>query len=61
MEQVRGFGASETGKPSEATVDTRSVLTCKMVDGKRDAEARLVAKGYQGPDLEAGPAETSGV
>ena len=31
-----------------------------MVDGKKGAKARLLAKGYQGPDQEDGPAGLSG-
>ena len=46
--------------PLKAIVDARWVLTCKLVDGKKDARARLVATGYQDPDLETGMVETSG-
>ena len=31
-----------------------------MVDTRRDAEARFVAKSHEDPDLEAGPVEASG-
>ena len=40
-------------------VDTRWVLTWKLVDGKRTVKARLVARGFQDPDLAAGLVDTS--
>ena len=42
------------GKPTRALVDTRWVLTRKMVGEKRDVRARLVATGCQGPDCVGG-------
>ena len=53
-EQVR------IGEPSKALVDTLRAFTWKMVDGKRDVRARVVAKGHQGPDLMAGAVATLG-
>ena len=57
------FGASEPLKVkdiSKAAVSTRRVLTRKMADGKRRGGARLVARGYQHPDLKEGAVDTSG-
>lgn len=51
--------ASE-GDPSKAIAHTRRALTWKMVENKKDVKARLVANGYQDPDLTNGFAETSG-
>ena len=48
------------GASSKAIVDTRWVLTWKMVGSKKDVKFRLAAKGYQGPDLESGSVETPG-
>ena len=39
---------------------TRWVLTWKMVEGVKTVKARLVATGYQDPDLKNGLVETSG-
>ena len=41
-------------------VQTRWVLTWKIVEGKKRVTARLVAKGFQDPDLKDGLVETSG-
>ena len=49
----------EGGAPSKAAANCQRVLARRMVGGKRDAKARLAAKGRQGPDLKAGLAETS--
>ena len=48
------------GNPSKAIADARRALTWATVDGKWDVKACIAANGYQGPYLEAGPAETSG-
>ena len=40
-------------------VDTRWVLTWKSAEGRRTAKARLVARGFQDPDLAAGLVDTS--
>ena len=45
---------------SKDTVDTRWVLTWKLVDGQETVKARLVAKGLQDPDLQEGLVDTSG-
>ena len=50
----------KAGTPFGAIVDTRWVLTWKMVGGEKAPKGRLVAKGYQGPILKDGFAETSG-
>ena len=44
---------------AEGIVDTRWVLTWKLVEGRRAVKARLVARGYQDPDLAAGLADTA--
>ena len=46
---------------SESVVGARWVLTWKMVGGKKDVKAHLVAKGNQDPDLKEGLLETSGM
>lgn len=46
--------------PPKPIVDTRWALTWKIVDSEKDAKARPVAKGYQGPDLGDGSVDTSG-
>ena len=40
-------------------MDTRWVLTWKDLEGKRTVKARLVARGFQDPDLAAGLVDTS--
>ncbi len=40
-------------------MDTRRVLTLEVVEGKRTVKARLVARGFQDPDLAAGLVDTS--
>ena len=45
---------------SEQIAQTRWVITWKMVDGRRNVKARLVATGHQDPDRLEGIAETSG-
>ena len=47
------------GVPSKAGVDFRWALTRRMLGGRTDVWARLVAKGFQDPDLKDGPAETA--
>ena len=37
---------------AKGVADTRSALTRKEVEGKKSVGARLVAKGYQNPDLQ---------
>ena len=48
------------GKCVKDVVGTRLVLTGKVVDGVKTAEARLVALGYQDPDVKEGFIGTSG-
>ena len=48
------FQPVEEIAPSRSVVDTRWVLARKMAGGKKNAEARLVAKGYEDPDLKDG-------
>ena len=42
----------ESGAPSAAVADSRWAPTWKIADGKRDAKARMAAKGLQVPILE---------
>ena len=53
-EQFRVSPTVETGTESMEMVDRRWVLTWKEVDGVKTARARLVAMGYQDPDLRNG-------
>lgn len=46
--------------PSKAAVDSRLVATCKMVDRRKDAKARLAARSQQDPDLKDGLGEPWG-
>ena len=48
------------GAQSEEVADTRWVLTWKGVDSAKTAKARLVAEGYQDPDLRNGNADYAG-
>ena len=42
------FGHVKGSAPSKSIVETRWAIFRKMVDGKEDVKARLVARGYQG-------------
>ena len=42
-----------------SAVDTRWVLTWEIVDGANTVEARVVAKGFQDPDLKGGVADSA--
>ena len=44
---------------TKGAVETRWVLTWKDLDGKRTVKARLVARGFQDPDLAEGLVDTS--
>ena len=51
----------EPGKCDKGAVGVRWVLTWKVADGVKTAEARFVAKGYQDPELkDAGIVASSG-
>ena len=52
--------ALKADNPSRQIAQTRWVLTWKMVDAQNSVEARLVAQGYQDPDLQDGSVDTSG-
>ena len=52
------FRPGEEDALSKAVVDTRWVLTWKMVGSKEDVKARPVAKGSQDPDPEEGSVGT---
>ena len=54
------FRLREIGTPSVAVADSRLVPTKEIAYGRRDAKESLVAKGFQGLDLEAGLVGTSG-
>ena len=56
----RAFQPRKERAPSKAVGRARWALTRKLVDGQGDADARLVAKGYQGPDSRDGLVETCG-
>ena len=48
------------GAPAGEDVDNRLALTLKEVEGETAAEARLVARGYQDPDLRGGDVDAAG-
>ena len=59
-EEFKVFQAAKGCAPSKCIVDARRALTWKMVDGDKDVEARLPARGRQGPNLNYGSVETFG-
>ena len=63
LDAWRKFVAYEprkNGSVSRQIAQARWVLTWKMMDGQKSAKARVVAKGYQDPDLQEGLVDTSG-
>ena len=48
------------GTQSKDLLDTRWVLTWKEVEGEKTVKARLVATGYQDPDLQMGNVKIAG-
>ena len=54
------FTPVKLGAFPRAVADSRYAPPWKMVGGKREMEARLVAKGYQDSDLKEGLVGTSG-
>ena len=52
--QFKGFPPVKTGAQLKDVVDTRRVLSRKVAEGAKTAMARLVAEGYQDPDLRNG-------
>ena len=48
------------GSHSKAIADTRWVLPWRVVNGKETAPTRLVAKGYQDPDVGQGNVDFAG-
>ena len=60
QKQYNVRSSSKGGVHSEAIADTRSALTWKVADGKKAAKARLMVKGYQGPDLKADNMDVAG-
>ena len=48
------------GDVGKTAVGTRRVLTWKMVEGVNTVKARLVARGFHGPNLKIGIVNTSG-
>ena len=57
--QVSGFLPGFSWEVGKEVVETRWVLTWKDLEGKRTVKARLVARGFQDPDLAAVLADTS--
>ena len=53
------FSPVLSGKVTKDVVDTRWVLTWKDLEGKRTVKARLVARGFQDPDLVEGLVDAS--
>ena len=54
------FSPHEARNVQRQIAHARCVLTWGMADGKKRGEARVVAEGFQGPDLKGGLADTSG-
>ena len=50
----------EEGDSGKSAVDTRWVLTWKMVEGFKTVKARMVVRGSQGSDLKEGVVDASG-
>ena len=53
------FSSVPQTKATKDVAETRWVLTWKDLEGKRTVKARLVARGFQGPDLADGSVDTS--
>ena len=53
------YAARNVCNVSKKIVQTRLVLTWKMVDAKESVQARLVAKGFQYPDPQRGIVDTT--
>ena len=53
-ERFKVFEPFEAVTPPKAIVDMHRVLSRKMVEEEKDAEARLAVKGYGDPDLRTG-------
>ena len=58
--QLEVYSPVDPGSRGKEVVGTRWVLTWKAADGVKTAKGRLVAGGFQDPDLENGLVETSG-
>ena len=59
-DHFRVFSPEKSGAQSKYLVDTRWALTWREVDGEKTVNARLVAKGYQDPDLRMGNLDIAG-
>ena len=59
MDEIRGMSTCQWVHP-DSVVDTRCVLTWRLVRGGKDVKARFAAKGCREPDLRGSPVETSG-
>ena len=66
MKELEAWGKFKVFSPvksnslSKKSVDSHWVLTWKMVEGLKTVKARVVAKGFQDPDLQEGLVDTSG-
>ena len=63
LDSLKSFKVSKPPKAGDVrmtAVNTTWVLTWKMAEGGKTAQARPAAKCFQAPDLEEGVAETSG-
>ena len=58
--QFEVFRPLKEGSNSKSVLSTRRLLTWKMADDRDNAKARLVARGYQEPDLKEGGVDKSG-
>ena len=54
------YSQHEACNAQKQIAQTRRVLTWKLADGEKCVKARLAAESFQDPDLQGGPADTSG-
>ena len=57
---IEAFGRFKDAKIATAVVNTRRALTSELMDGEKGVKARLVAEGYQGPNVKGGTVDTTG-
>ena len=60
MAAARSLSPIMAGAHGKAIVDTHRAPTWKAVDGEKSVKVRLVAMGYQGPDLKEGNINIAG-
>ena len=60
MGSLPRFSPAQPGTQLEDLADTRGVLAWKEVEGDKTVKARLLAKGFRGPDLRMGNVNMAG-